>query len=404
MTQSKTENRFKVALVVSHPIQHFCPQYESFANLPGIDFKVFFASTLGYKPYYDVNFKKEIKWDNINLNGFDHEFLNGDQTLPSNADLDAPTLDENLRQFAPNVIIGYGYHQRLQRRALKWANENKIPFAYISDGELRQKRNPIKQFIKYLPIKYYFSKIDYFLTTGDSNEAFYAHYGVPLKKMTRLHFPVDVKSYNKFYENKDYLNTQIRKKHKIEDHSIVVSVVGKLVPWKSQDKIIDAMLILEEKGIYMHLFILGSGEMEESYKRKSDSLKFSKVYFNGFTQINDLPSYYAATDIYIHPSKIEPHSIAISEAIFMGCPIIVSSRSGSYGPSDDVREGINGLVFNYESAQDLADKIKFLIDNNDIRQNFSLESVRIAQANQQNAHGLGLIQLINKINLSNIGN
>ena len=71
----------RIAIVISHPIQHFCPQYVSFSENPNIILKVFFASTLGYKKYKDLNFDQEISWGNLNLDKFDHTFLNGEALL-----------------------------------------------------------------------------------------------------------------------------------------------------------------------------------------------------------------------------------------------------------------------------------------------------------------------------------
>ena len=47
------ETKLKIAIVVSHPIQHFCPQYVSFAKNKDIELKVFFGSALGHKKYTD---------------------------------------------------------------------------------------------------------------------------------------------------------------------------------------------------------------------------------------------------------------------------------------------------------------------------------------------------------------
>ncbi len=86
----------RIAIVVSHPIQHFCPQYVSFAKNKNVSLKVFFGSALGYKKYVDVNFKQEISWGNLNLDKFDHIFLNGDAVLQSDKKLDALSLDKEL--------------------------------------------------------------------------------------------------------------------------------------------------------------------------------------------------------------------------------------------------------------------------------------------------------------------
>ena len=91
------------------------------------------------------------------------------------------------------------------------------------------------------------------------------------------------------------------------------------------------------------------------------------MHFTGFIKVQDLPGCYAASDFYIHPSTFEPHSIAVSEAIYMGCPVIVSDKCGSYGKSDDVQEGKNGFVFSSENIEELIDAMRLLIKNSQMR-------------------------------------
>src|SRR6185312_4279676 len=388
----------KIALVVSHPIQHFCPQYVSFAENEQIEFKVFFASTLGLKKYRDPGFKKEISWDNLNLDQFQHEFLNGEQVLKVDKNIDAITLNESLDQFSPQLIIGYGYFQRLQRRAKTWANKNKIPLAYISDSELRQPRNKLKEFIKRPFLYHYFSSVAFFLSVGDSNEMYYKKYGVKDAKILRMHFPIDLKTYRVAYDNRWALNDQIRKFYKISENDFVVTVVGKLVPTKNQDHIIDALIEVEKNNGGVHLFIIGSGEMEEVLKKKADKLKKSKVYFTGFLSTDELPSYYAATDLYIHPSLEDRHPLAVSEAIYMGCPVIISDTCGSYGPGDDVQEGRNGYVYSFGNTSELAERILFLIRNKEAGRKQGEWSHKIAVDFQDKSHYRILDELAKRIN------
>jgi glycosyltransferase involved in cell wall biosynthesis len=384
----------KVALVVSHPIQHFCPQYVSFANNSEIVFKVFFASALGYKKYIDPNFKKEISWGNLQLDRFDHTFLNGEVAIPSDKMIDAVKLDEALVEFNPDLVIIYGYFQKLQRRAHRWAYKNKVQLAYISDSERRHDRNRFFEAIKYFYVRNYFRRIQYFLSVGDANEEFYNYYGVKSHKIIRMHFPIDIRQYESSYALRDQLRTKVRMQYGIAEKDIVLSVVGKLAPWKNQDHIIDALKLLEEEGIYMHLFILGSGEMMELWRQRSANLKHSKVYFPGFVNIEELPAYYAASDIYVHPASVEPHSIAVSESIFMGCPVILSSKCGSFGPTDDVQENRNGYVYTFGNISELATKIKSLAADTDKRKEFSEHSRSIARVFQENAHVMVLDKLV----------
>jgi glycosyltransferase involved in cell wall biosynthesis len=390
-------NQTKIAIVVSHPIQHFCPQYVSFAENARIELMVFFASSLGLKKYRDPNFKQEVSWGNLRLESFNHQFLNGDIALPSGRQLDVKSLDKELDNFKPALVIIYGYYQKFQRRAHRWAKSNRVPLAYISDSELRHQRNFLKEMLKYFFIRKYFKSIQYFLSVGDANEEFYRYYCVQQDRVVRMHFPIDIKCYETAFDNRILLRRKIRERYYISPSDVVLIVVGKLVAWKNQDHIIEAMQVLEDSDKPCHLLVVGSGEMLQEWEQKSKQLNRSKVYFTGFVSPEDLPAYYAASDIYVHPASIEPHSIAISEAIFMGCPVVVSDCCGSYGPTDDVQEGKNGYVFKFGNIDDLASKIGLLTNDVAMRERFGIYSHNLGTQFQKIAHFEVLNKLISEI-------
>ena len=388
----------KIAIVVSHPIQHFCPQYASFSRLGIAGVRVFFASALGHKKYYDQGFGQQVAWNNLYLEEFDHVFLNGDAVIEPSKNIDAPALDDALDDYTPSILIVYGYYQQLQRRAHAWARRNHVPMAYIADSERKQKRNVLKELIKYPFLYKYFSGIRYFLTVGNANEDFYRYYGVAGKKFIPMHFSIDKRVYENAYENKSSLRQAVREKFRIAENDIVLSVVGKLVAWKNQQHIIKAMQTLENSGMVYHLLIVGSGPLLDECKQTAASLVNNKVHFAGFVAPEDLPGYYAATDIYIHPASIEPHSLSVSEAIYMGCPVIVSDRCGSYGPTDDVQEGRNGTVYEFNDITVLAEKIKWMASHPLVLKKFALHSHNIAVQFQQQSHQQVLIELLKQLN------
>lgn len=381
-----SNKKIRIAIVISHPIQHFCPQYLSFAQNPDVVLKVFFGSALGYKKYVDANFKTEVSWNNLQLERFSHCFLNGEQVLQPDKNLDAPSLEKELQHFQPDLLFTYGYFQKLQRRAHRWAIKNKVAIAYISDSELRHHENAVKAFLKSFFLRRYFSRVSYFLTMGDANEAYYQKYRIPSEKLLRMHYPIDYGLYQKTFLKKDRLRAAIRNQYSIRENEMVLSVVGKLVAWKNQDHLIEAMKLLEKEGIYAHLFIIGSGNMRSKWEEKAGNLKKGHIHFTGFVKAEDLPSFYAATDIYVHPASLEPHSVAISEAIIMGCPVILSDRCGSFGPTDDVQEGKNGFVYPFGNITSLAEKIKSLVKDEQRRKDFSDYSHQLGMRFQENSH------------------
>ena len=137
----------KLGIVVSHPIQHFCPQYSSWAGLEVLEVKVFFASRHGLEAYFDKSFGREIKWPGLKLD-FEHEFLPGAKDKKVGSQLDCPDVVDSLADFDPDIVLVYGYGQPLQRRAMRWAETNGKRLLMISDSELRRARSPIKKVIK----------------------------------------------------------------------------------------------------------------------------------------------------------------------------------------------------------------------------------------------------------------
>lgn len=386
---------YKMAVVISHPVQHFCPMYASWAKIEGVQLKVFFGSNLGAVKYIDPNFKKEISWNNLYLDEFDHEFLNGETTLQSTPELDAVNLDERLNAFSPNLVVYYGYFHKLAKRARNWALKHKVKTAYISDAEHRQKRPLWKEILKFPYLYFFYKKVNYFLTVGNANESYYKFYGVPKIKMHRMMFAIDIRSFDKAFEKKEYLRNSFRERCSIKSGDVAISVVGKLVHWKSQDDLIKLLYSLEKSypNKTFHLLIAGSGQMEDEWKELAKNLTNNKVHFLGFVNPTDLPQIYAASDVYIHPAKIEPHSLSISEAIYMGCPVIVAHTSGSWGENDDVQINKNGFVYQQGNIAALQQCLLSILISDNCK-NFSNHSLTISRKFQNISHNQIIKQLI----------
>ena len=66
---------FRVACLVSHPIQYQAPLFRYIAARPGVDLTVFFLSDFSVRAYRDSGFGVDVKWDVPLLDGYRHEFL-----------------------------------------------------------------------------------------------------------------------------------------------------------------------------------------------------------------------------------------------------------------------------------------------------------------------------------------
>lgn len=386
----------RLAIVISHPIQHFCPQYKSWSLISEIEIKVFFASTHGLDPYHDVNFGKIVQWKGIQLD-FPHEFLPDAKNKSLGPNINSPFLDERLRDFSPDSVLVYGYSQALQRRAINWTIKNDKHLLMIGDSELRQKRNLAKMMLKKFVLPRILSKVDFFLTVGDANEAYYRSYGIPDTKLVRTFFPIDTESYDRALLNFEAERKRIRNNLQIPEDHIMVLMTGKLVSWKRQIDLIGASNLLQRSGINVTVVLAGTGECDARLKSASLKIGPGGVIFAGFVVPEQLVSFYLAADIYAHCSEVEPHSLAISEAIYVGLPIVISDKCGSYGPSDDVRHGLNGFVYQCGSVDALTERIIRLASDSGLRARMRSESLAIGKANQKLAHGRSLIQVLDAI-------
>src|SRR5213083_1064079 len=99
-----TEMLQRVAIAVSHPIQHFCPLYAALAADGRLELKVFFGSTAGVRPYYDPGFATTIQWSGNLTAGYDHEFLSGAETADPAKGVDGHGLSGLLAAWNPAVV------------------------------------------------------------------------------------------------------------------------------------------------------------------------------------------------------------------------------------------------------------------------------------------------------------
>lgn len=383
----------RVAVVISHPIQHFCPQYTSWAALPGVDLRVFFASNYGLVAYKDKNFARVVKWDGIKLD-FPHEFLRGAEGKALGNSVDATDLAERLSAFSPDAVVVYGYSQALQRRALRWTRSATIPALMISDSELRAPRDWVKRAVKAIILPLIFRNVNLFLTVGDANEAYYRNYGVSDDRFIRCFYPIDVRHYDSIVAKRDEHRNQIRSQLKIPANHKVLLMVGKLVPWKRQADLVNVSNSMQSEHDDVTVVVAGTGPDEASLRAATRRVGVGGVLFAGFVAPEVLAKYYCAADIYVHCSEREPHSLAISEAIYCGLPVILSNRCGSYGPTDDVRPGHNGFVYRCGDVRDMFRHLLHVLGDRDVHARMCEASRRIGQQHQQLAHGMALTQAL----------
>lgn len=143
-----------------------------------------------------------------------------------------------------------------------------------------------------------------------------------------------------------------------------VITAGRLSKQKGYDILITAWEAVHQKHPDWILDIYGAGEDENSLRNQllNSGLGSSVIIHTPTPEIYDK---YMESDFYVLSSRWEGFGLVLTEAMSCGIPCV--SFDCPYGPSDIIADNEDGLLVENGNAGQLAEKICFLIENENIR-------------------------------------
>jgi len=154
------------------------------------------------------------------------------------------------------------------------------------------------------------------------------------------------------------------------ERAILMGVVAQLSPWKGQDTAIEALKILREEGIDVHLLLIGSAKFvarstrydNEGYVAHLRTLVAGaglEDYVSWMGERGDVPELVRALDVLLLPSWEEPFGRALIEAMAMGVPVVATNVGG---PPEIVEDGREGYLVAPRQPEDWAQAIRRIAD------------------------------------------
>ncbi len=123
-----------------------------------------------------------------------------------------------------------------------------------------------------------------------------------------------------------------------------VVTLGRLVPEKGYDMLIDAWKIVAEKHSEWHLDLYGSGGGKNSLQQQINALGLThQISIHPFT--NDITSAYASAAFYVMSSRQEGFPLVLIEAMRCGLPCV--SFDCPSGPREIITHGRDGILVPY---------------------------------------------------------
>ena len=149
----------------------------------------------------------------------------------------------------------------------------------------------------------------------------------------------------------------------------VVGLVGRLQPWKGQDRLLQAQLILRERGLAFHLVIVGgdSYRLSPAYAESLPRLVSRLGLEDSVTMTGEVPDagpYIEQMDILVNASDPEPFGIVLLEAMARGVAVVAVD---SGGPGEFIEDRKTGLLARSGEPSALADALEPLLESPTLR-------------------------------------
>lgn len=185
---------------------------------------------------------------------------------------------------------------------------------------------------------------------------------------------VDLQRFNPSVDGRE-----ARRRFNISENAKVVLFVGRLVPYKGLEYLIESMSKILDEHKNVVLMVVGEGELERELfaltKRRGIQ---DSVIFTGRVDESLLPHCYAASDMLVLPSvsRQEAFGIVVIEAFASGKPVISTSIAGV---REVVRPGETGLMVPPGDAESLANAIGELLRNDELRREMGRRARLLAE-------------------------
>lgn len=165
-----------------------------------------------------------------------------------------------------------------------------------------------------------------------------------------------------------------------QNYQTIISV-SRLVPKNGLSDLIRAFNIFNEyyelQATSYKLLIIGDGPQREELFGLTKELGLEdKIVFAGNIPNENVHEYLASSSVFVRPSLSEGLGTAFLEAMAAGVPVIGTATGGI---PDFLKNGETGLFCNIGDPQDIADKIKMILMDDELRNRLILNARKFVE-------------------------
>jgi glycosyltransferase involved in cell wall biosynthesis len=395
---------FRIAYIVTHPIQYQAPLLRHLAASGAIDLRVFFLSDFSLHAHYEPAFKQILCWDSDLTEGYQWQLLPrrfiGPST-PLRRWLPLAGLRRHLRAGGFDALWVHGWAHVGLCQAIETAVANDIPVLFRGesmprhDGDFRRRARTLFYNNWLLP------RVAACLYIGAQNREFYRRHEVADDRLFFMPYAVDNNFFQRACAEAKPRRETLRAALGLTAGRPIILFAGKLIAVKAPDELLAAFASIANRvGNHPvpYLLYAGDGPLRGSLEAAARPLG-DAVRFLGFRNQSELPALYDLCDLFVLPSRFEPWGLVVNEAMNTGRPIIVSDRVGA--GTDLVDNGTNGWVYPSGNVAALAAAMCRILESANLRERMGRASQKRISAWDFAADQAGLLAALHRVTEAN---
>lgn len=159
--------------------------------------------------------------------------------------------------------------------------------------------------------------------------------------------------------------------------------LGRLVEEKGLGDLLTALQAVRQEIPGVRLLVVGDGQDKQQFVQRTQELQLADcVTFTGWVDQSQVPTYLAAADIFVGPSRkavdgwVEAQGLTFVEAMLAGTPVI-ATRTG--GIVESIHDGETGLLVDERRPDQIAEAIRTLVISPALADLFKDQALRFAR-------------------------
>lgn len=174
--------------------------------------------------------------------------------------------------------------------------------------------------------------------------------------------PTGVKLEKYDINNKSQARINLRKELQLENDTLIIGIVARLVFEKGYKEFIDVIARLNQDGLKVHAVSVGAGPEEKEIKAYATYKGVQNISFMGYSL--NVPMQVLGFDIFLFPSYREGLPIVTLESMASKVPIVAFKIRGC---RESIVDGETGFLVDFLDVDAMFVKTKLLVENKSLR-------------------------------------